>query len=258
MEALELQNIVSLAENSDLNLMERRAAVEKLYGVGRKAIRFSRIPNAECFITFRELRKRVENLKHAEVDDEDKEAGISLAKFMHYYRGEIKEIFGLPYRYKDSEEINPVKFAKWQEVDGVGVEKKLLPPKMAESWIVLREEFRKSHPEMPLAIASAYRSPAYQLYLICYYGHTQAKSLADKFQVIAPPYHSAHNRIPPALDIADFFSRDPTQAGSVMQSGEWNDFVGLAAKFKFHLNYRAGPNAINGGLGEPWEVGWRP
>ncbi|MDD3066818.1 MAG: D-alanyl-D-alanine carboxypeptidase family protein [Candidatus Gracilibacteria bacterium] len=252
---MENPKAITQQQTSVENIAEKKEAAENLFRVGRKAIRLLSIPNSESFVSFEDLHTGLGNIPSSKVGEAEKLASKELIIFLKCYRREIKTIFDLAYGFRRSTRISATEKPSWIAVDTKG---KLLPLEMATAWKNLKSKYQKKYPEAPLTIASAYRSPAYQLYLLCYHGFEKQQSLAEIFRIIAPPYHSAHNENPPAIDIADFFSRDPTQAANMMQSEDWNHFVGLAADFRFHLNYPAGPNAINGGLGEPWEFCFRP
>jgi len=105
-----------------------------------------------------------------------------------------------------------------------------------------------------LSISSAYRSPAYQLIVLCKHIAEKHCTLADAFQTIAPPFCSKHNLPFPPVDLPLFFIKPQwpfVTAEQVYESQLWNEFVIVWKKHGLLISYPRG--TINGWRGEPWE-----
>lgn len=137
-----------------------------------------------------------------------------------------------------------------------------LPQEIVQILKEINEQFFQKF-DQNLEIRSGYRSPAYQIYLLCYYGSktfdTEAakannRTLAAVLQTAAPAGCSEHQLTNPAFDIHNF-SKDFTHLNiaEIRQSAEWQFFKTLANKYGIIETYGEGTN--NGGKGEPWH--WR-
>ncbi len=143
-----------------------------------------------------------------------------------------------------------------------------LPKALAQEWNLLVKEYQTEiakvlDDEHTITIASAYRSPAYQVYLLCSGSYIKQSrgaliSLADEFKKIAPSHCSEHsNATNPAIDIDEFFpNREATVQGAkscaeVRATVQWKTFNSLAQKRHFYENWPEG--SINDYAGESWE-----
>lgn len=153
--------------------------------------------------------------------------------------------------------INPVEGHRFTQVD-----EHPLPKAIADQYRGIINKVQTQTGRL-LTLASGFRSPAYQLYLLCAGSYSRNReglspSLSREFQKIAPPYCSKHSDADnPAIDVADFIPGDKCvldgakNCADIRQNMVWKVFKSLAEQRGFKENYPEG--SINNGEGEPWE-----
>ncbi len=135
-----------------------------------------------------------------------------------------------------------------------------LPWELATIIKIIGDEFYKKF-KQHLEICSGYRSPAYQIYLICYYGsrifdkngvHLGHRTLEEVLKTAAPPGCSEHQLVyNPAFDVTNFRTDTALMTiPEIRQIIEWKWFKRRAEEMEIEETYGQGTN--NNGLGEPW------
>lgn len=259
-----------------------REGIERVFSAGKAHIRFifgtnqydnaylpehlcasvngARIPKKVCIppnplMSFDDLREYVGNRKesHALIDLFQCHTWDILKKL-----GKDYDFVGMRDPLKS--EIELVDIAKvinpWNNVP------KYVPESLVSPLVSMAKDYECFSGEK-LVVGSAYRSPAYQTYIICYRGTSSRENLQTVLKRAAPPGCSDHQNIEnPAIDFANFMPdlvKEFCDEHSVRDSVRWQMFAKIAHDHGFYETYPDGSDGRyktnNSGMGEPWHWG---
>lgn len=205
--------------------------------------------NRKSLITFEDILVLVDkSLEDGMIDVKEKTKIVQLINYFIKSASDVALDFGLPYKYYTVNQY--FQLSNFVEVE----EGRYITLDMKKAWDGLLYDLKQKLLGHKFTITSAYRSPAYQFYIMCVHGTKNNLSLKDVFQTVAPPFHSKHGVIPPAIDILEFF--DSKNAESIRAREDWKIFVETAKKYDFLESYPDG-DLVNCGVGEPWEFVFR-
>ncbi|NCP66865.1 hypothetical protein GW756_00985 [bacterium] len=154
-----------------------------------------------------------------------------------------------------------------EQHDFLAVDDQILPTDLAQKWGQLIADYQ-AQVSQTITIASGFRSPAYQLYLMVTGSYRKINIEGKKinleaiFSILAPPYCSKHSIAGnPAIDVVEFFPGQKEALGKtcaeVRDHPAWIQFKEIAAAHGFKENYPIGSKP-NQGQGESWEFQYRP